>query len=232
MLDSLSLLWRRFTPLEERLLSAVRSVLPSGAQLTYDAQVAAVTRVQRLPPTWSEVDFYCLRLGKVDWSLVPSFPCTDEFRLAEVRFRVAGTSYRTVLACIAGHVFDLATTPGPKSVAFTPWDSQPNVTLLGDPQRPPTGRKEPESPAPAWRSFLERHPGSPPRDWVLHDATTAYRVALSDAEYLVLAERAGEEFILQRLYPPADGLFRLQGSDGVPERLTRDLHQALGYDGA
>ena len=232
MLDRLSLLWKRFTPLEERLLSAVRSALPSGAQPTYDAQVAAVTRVQRLPPTWSEIDFYCLRLGKVDWSQVPSFPCSDEFRLAEVRFQAAGTRYRAVLTCIAGHVFDLATTPGPKSVAFTPWEAEPNVTLLGDPHRPPTGRKEPESLALEWRSFLERHPGAPPRDWVLHGATTAHRVALTDAEYLVLAERVGEEFILQRLYPPADGLFHLKGSNGVPEQLTRDLHQALGYDGA
>ena len=232
MLDSLSFLWRRFTPLEKRLLSAVRSILPGDAQPTYDAQVAAVTRVQRLPPAWSEIDFYCLQHGKVDWNPVPTFPCTDEFRLAEVRFRAAGTSYRTVLSCVAGHVFELATIPGPKSVAFTPWEAEPNVALLGDPQRPATGRRESVTPAPDWRQFLERHPGSPPHHWVLHDAATAYRVTLPDAEYLVLAERGGEEFVLQRLYPPADGLFHLHGSDGIPERLTRDLHEALGYDDA
>ena len=228
MLDQLTLLWKRFTPLEERLLSAVRSALPSDTQPTYDAQVAAVTRVQRLPPTWSEIDFYCLRLGKVDWSQAPSFPCTDEFRLAEVRFRAGGTSYRTVLSCIAGHIFDLATTPGPKSVAFTPWEAEPNVTIVGDPQSPSIGHKEPESLTLAWRLFLERHRGAQPPGWVLHDATTAHRVALTDAVYLVLAERGDEEFILQRLYPPAEGLFHLQGTDGVPEPLTRDLHQTLG----
>jgi hypothetical protein len=114
MLDRLSLLWRRFTPLEERLLAAVRSVLPDDVQLLFDGQVAAITRVQRLPPTWSEIDFYCLRLGKVDWSCAPSFPCTDEFRLAEVRFQAAGASYRAVLTCGAGHIFDFAITPGPR----------------------------------------------------------------------------------------------------------------------
>jgi hypothetical protein len=67
---------------------------------------------------------------------------------------------------------------------------------------------------------------------VLHDAAAAYRVALLDGEYLVLAQRAGEEFILHRVDPPADGLFHLRGCDGVPERLSQAVDQVLGYDGA
>jgi len=34
----LTLWWRRFSPLEERLLAAVREVLPSQAQGIFDAQ--------------------------------------------------------------------------------------------------------------------------------------------------------------------------------------------------
>jgi hypothetical protein len=45
----LSLLWRRFSPLEERLFATVRNVLPLQATPTFDAQVAEITHVQRLP---------------------------------------------------------------------------------------------------------------------------------------------------------------------------------------
>src|SRR3989338_8326266 len=43
----LSLIWRRFSPLEERLLATVRGVLPPDARPILDAQVSAITHVQR-----------------------------------------------------------------------------------------------------------------------------------------------------------------------------------------
>src|SRR6516225_7936844 len=47
ILQRFSLLRRRFSPLEERLIAAVREVLPPQAQPTFDAQVAGITLVQR-----------------------------------------------------------------------------------------------------------------------------------------------------------------------------------------
>jgi hypothetical protein len=40
--------------------------------------------------------------------------------LAEVRFQVLGRSYKSTLSSIGGHIFDLATTPGARKVAFVP----------------------------------------------------------------------------------------------------------------
>ena len=73
IMQRLSLLWRRFSPLEERLIAAVREVLPERAQPVFDAQIAGITLVQRLP-RWTEIDFYRRRKGKTDWSDVPAFP--------------------------------------------------------------------------------------------------------------------------------------------------------------
>jgi len=53
----LALLWRNFSPLEERLFAAVRPVLPAVAQSILDAQIAAVTRTQR-HPRWTEICYY------------------------------------------------------------------------------------------------------------------------------------------------------------------------------
>jgi hypothetical protein len=179
----LSLFWKRFSPLEERLLTEVRKVLPGEAQPLFDAQVAAINHVQRLPPSWSEIDFYC----RPDWRRVSLFPCTDEFRLAEVKFCIAGRSYKAVLSSIKGHIFDFAITPGPKAVAFEPLEPKPSSALLRDPLRASTGAKEPESLPLQWQNFLARRSGDRPDGWVLYDETTAYRVVLNDAQYLILA---------------------------------------------
>lgn len=223
----LSLLWRRFTPLETRLFAHVRAILPETARLVYDAQIAAINRVQRLSPSWSEIDCYRMRRGRPDWSGVPLFRCTDEFRLAEVRFGVAGHRYRAVLTCIEGHVFDFAIVPGPKAVAFAEWDGPGQSFLLGDPGRAPTGRAEPEVLPPAWEAFLARHGESPPGGWALHDAGSARRVTLADGQYLILAERGAEEFVLHRIEPPADGFFHLRAYDAAPVRLSGGLERMV-----
>src|SRR5436189_1062756 len=92
----LSLLRRRFSPLEERLIAAVREGLPPEAVPIFDAQVAGITLVQR-PPGWNESNFYRRRRGKVDWGDIPAFPHTGELPLAEVRFGTAGKRYKATL---------------------------------------------------------------------------------------------------------------------------------------
>jgi hypothetical protein len=231
LIQHLTLLWKRFSPLEERLLSEARSVLPPAAQLVFDAQVAAITRVQRSPPSWSEISFYRLTRGAVDWTGAPPFPCTDEFRLAEVRFRAAGRAFKSTLTCIGGHVFDFVTTPGPKAVAFETWEPNAVARLLADPLRGTTGRREPEILPKAWFDVLRRRPAGFHGAWQLHDAQSAYRIAVGDGEYLVLAESEGERFILLLVEPPSDGLFYVPHHDGVPEPVVGTV-EALIREGA
>jgi hypothetical protein len=219
VIRELPLLWTRFTPLESRLLHEVRRALPAAAGAVIDAQVAAINHVQRLPPSWSEIDFYRLRWRKPDWSGVPLFPCTGEVRLAETRFHVAGRRYTSTLSCIDGHIFDLMTTPGPRSVAFAPWDAEPVTILLVDPLDAGRDDREREALPPEWREFIRRHPGQPPAGWTFHDEQTARRVVLDDGVYLVLAESERPAFVLHRLEPPGAYLFYLSSYDAEPERL-------------
>ena len=225
MIERLTLLWRRFTPLEERLLTEVRTVIPPDARSVFDAQVAAINRVQRLPPSWSEISFYRIRGREPDWSGVPLFPCTDEFRLAEVNFHVAGKPYRAVASCVAGHIFELAVSPRPKEAAFATWDSHAQVKLLGNPLHAPTGEPASEVLPAVWSAFLTN--GSAPAGWTLYNGTTASRVTLDDGEYLVLAERKGDEFLLQRLHPPADDLFLYEPGEATPRLVQGELSAVL-----
>jgi hypothetical protein len=218
----LSLMWRRFSPLEERLIAAVREVLPPQAQAIFDAQIAGVTLVQRLPPHWLNISLYRQRRGKVDWSGIPTFPRTGDFRLAEVRFSVGGRRYKATLDSIGGHVFDFTVLPSPKPVAFADWDSAPSGRLLSDPLKLDSA-SEPQPIPDLWREFLARHQALTIGDWTLHDSQTALRTAFTEGEFLVLAERDGDQFVLHRIEPPTSTLFYLDSHDGRPEPLKEEL---------
>lgn len=222
----ISLLWTKFTPLEKRLLAEVRSVLPEAARPIFDGQVSAITKSQRVLK-WNEICYYRMKSRKVSWAGVPMFPCTDEMPLAEVRFKANGKRFKATLFSIEGHIFDFHVQPGARSIAFVPWDDSPKITLLDDPMRQPTGRKKSAVLAAAWSDFLARHANETFVDWTLNDADSAYSVSLEDGEFLILAEREGNEFILQRLEPASDRLFYLQSHDGTPEPLARDLETLL-----
>ena len=216
-----SLMWRRFSPLEERLIGAVRAVLPPQAQTIFDAQISGITLVQRLPPHWAEISFYRRRHGKVDWSDVPAFPRTGEFRLAEVQFSVGGRRHKATLTSISGHIFDFTVIPSPKAIAFAEWNAAPSARLLSDPLTPDSAR-EPQPIPKSWSDFLARD-RSLAGDWTLHDSGTAYSTAFADGEFLVLAERGGDQFVLHRIEPLGSSLFYLDSHDGTPEPVKGDI---------
>ncbi|HLH53121.1 MAG TPA: hypothetical protein VKY92_05845 [Verrucomicrobiae bacterium] len=225
IVQRLSLLYRRFSPLEERLLAAVCEVLPQKARSIFEAQVAGITLVQRLPQ-WTEIDLYRKQHGKVDWSDVPAFPRTGEFKLAEVKFSVGGRGYKATLTSISGHIFDITVTPSPKAIAFADWDAAPAVGLLSDPLTV-TSASEPSPIPELWRQFLTRHQAPARSNWTFYNSETAVRTAIADAEFLVLAEREGDQFVLHRIEPAASYLFYLDSHDGAPQPIKGDLEDVF-----
>jgi hypothetical protein len=218
----LSLFWRRFSPLEERLLAAVSGVLPPPARRIFEAQVAGITTVRRIG---NEICVYRMASGKVDWSEVPSFPNTDEFPLAKVRFSAGGRRFKATLYCVGGHAFDFTILPNPKGMEFATWDDAPATTLMRDPMIT-RGAAEPSSLPAVWQEFLTRGEKAP-EGWKLHDGRSAYRITCHDAEYLVLAERGGDQFVLQQIDPAVTSLYYLDSHDGVPEAIDGDVRDAL-----
>ena len=227
----LKLWFRRFSPLEDQLLAAVRAILPAAAQSTYDTQVRAITRVQR-HPSWTEIIFYRIKKGKVDWSDVPSFPRSDEFYLAEIKFSVHGKRYKATLSSIAGHIAIFSIVPRPKEITFERWDGPPATRILDDPLRAPTGRKPGETISSTWREFLAEKSESAGEDWILYDETTTYRVPTDAGECVVLAERNGDEFVLQDMpaEPEAgepERLLYLASHDGTPVPIRGTLKEFM-----
>ncbi len=221
----LALLFQRFSPLEERLLKAVRDVLPADAIPAFDRQVESINRVQRLPH-WAEIDFYRMRRGKVDWTGVRAFPRASEFPLAEVRFRAGGQRYRARLSCIGGHIFDFAITPPARDVAFSEWEGQPVTVLLGNPMDE-AAPKPPEPVPEAWSKALAGRKVPAHAEWSFHEPDSVYRVVLEVGEFLVLGERTGADFLLYRLDPEPQEFFVQCGHDGSPVPIREPLAEWL-----
>jgi hypothetical protein len=214
---------RRYSPLESRLLSAIREVLPVAARPIFDAQVNAVTRMQR-DPDWNQIAYYRLRSGKVDWTGVPMFPRPGEFPLAEVQFEVGGRRFTARLTVLGGHVFDFGIRPSPRAIAFDDWDSSGRARLLSDPMDETASEPSIELPE-SWQVFLAGRDRA--TDWILHDTSTAYTVTLDDGEYLVLAECEGDFFLLYRVEPPTGDYHALFGHDNKPEAWHASLTDLL-----
>ena len=216
--QQLSLLWKRYTPLEEQLFAAVHAALPEPARLIYDAHVAAIAKVQRILQ-WNEIDFYLKDKGRG----LPLFPCKDEINIAEVRFSAKRQMYRATLGCVAGRVFDFHIHPAPKDIAFSRWDAPPTVMLLDDPLRLSADSKLAAIILPQWRTYLDAHGSDCPPNWTLYDEHSAHRAALEQGEFLLLAESWEGERILQRLDPACGKLYYLKTHDGIPEPLDEEL---------
>jgi len=203
-------------------LAAVRKALPPVALPTFDAQIAAINHVQRLPH-WTEIDFYHLRGGKSDWTSVPTFPNTGEFPLAALKFAVEGKRFKATLSSITGHIFDFRIQPSPTSIAFLDWDGEPVVRLPTDPLSAAVSKQT--APVPEdWLDFVKSHDPVITNGWTLFDTNSARFGSLESGEFVVLAERDGPEFILHRVEPAAAGPFYLEAHDATPEPIKDIPH--------
>ena len=227
MIERLTLLWKRFTPLEEHLLSEIRTVLPPAAHATFDAQLAAINRVQRLPPSWSgDLALYRMRRGKVDWSGVPSFALYRvKFAWPRSGSLSAASTIRAALLSVAGRVFELSDKPSSETCGVCRVGGGAEGHALGGPDAPVEQARHRTS---------ARGVGRVLGQWstcirldLAGSSCPAYRVTLEDGEYLVLAEREGEEFVLQRVEPPAEHLFLHELHEGAPRPIHGDVGEVL-----
>jgi len=147
--------------------------------------------------------------------------------LVEVRFKAGGKRFKSTLISIAGYIFEFRLQPGGRYIAFAPWEGSPQTTLLDDPMRQSIGKRKSATVLPAWVAYLTKHGSSPSAGWTFYDEATAYSVSLDMGEFLILAEREGDEYILQRLEPPSEQPYYLESHDGTPELLLKGFETVI-----
>jgi hypothetical protein len=120
--------------------------------------------------------------------------------------------------------------PQSKGHAFAGWDGAPSARLLTDPLVAKSSRSPQPIPA-AWREFLAGRASQQLGGWTFYDAGTAYRTTIGEGEFVILAERAGDGFVLHRIEPAAADLFYLASHDGTPEPIRGSLDEVFEETG-
>ena len=226
----ISLLWRRFTPLEEFLLAALQRELPEQPRRINQRRIDLINRVRR-PLEWTEIMFYQVRDGKPVRDQQAMFPCRspEEIVLAKIQFSPARVSqvYKSEIHAVSGHMFSIDTRPSPKSIAFCREYELMSVKLVDDPmlEFPPTllerlrKRLPPDYEELAGRSLSR---------WRVFDPSDIHRVPLGNANYLLLAESEDgtAEFLGVRASGKSKEVYHLP-HDGRPRKSATTLQEAI-----
>jgi hypothetical protein len=69
-----------------------------------------------------------------------------------------------------------------------------------------------------WQALASRYPSAASSGWLLHGPASAHAVSLEQGEFLILAEREGDEFLMLQT-SPSGGYWTLDGHDGIPRPL-------------
>ena len=104
MITALRMLFTRWTPWEQSIQAAILSASPISTQQILAAQFDSINKVQRIVK-WSEIDFYVMREGKVNWSDIPTFTNKDDFLLAKTVTETPLKAIHTYVHCTKGHIF-------------------------------------------------------------------------------------------------------------------------------
>lgn len=225
-----SLLWRRFTPLEEFLLGVLQQHLPEGPRRINHRRIDLINHVVRFFG-WTDIGFYEMRKGKAVVDEGPLFPCRSkqEIVLAEIRFSPAGTPkvWTSRICAVCGHMSRIATSPSPKPISFSVPFMLKGVELVDDPMQ--------EWPATLFERLRQRLPsdfeefaGQSIAGWDVFRSSQVYDVALDDGEYLLLAERGGSAaFLGVRMKGKSSDVWLLSHDDTRPKKAGATLNEAL-----
>ncbi len=82
MITSLRMLFTRWTPWEQSIQAAILLASPTPIQKILATQFDSINKIQRIVQ-WSEIDFYVMHDGEVNWSDIPTFTNKDDFLLAK-----------------------------------------------------------------------------------------------------------------------------------------------------
>ena len=117
MFESIRTLTRKWTPWEDRLLSALTEKFGHKHLDIFKKQIKAVNKIQRIVG-WTEIDLYVMRRSRVCWDEVPKFFDDQEFTLARASTFIGDKRIQSELTCVGGHFFSIESDAPIKSLAF------------------------------------------------------------------------------------------------------------------
>jgi hypothetical protein len=229
MFKRLSLLLKTFTPVEERLLEEISEALPEHIRDVYLKQTHSINKVQRYLD-WTEINFYHLRRGRPDWGSVQPFKRTDEFTLASVGYRIKGIDFETTLKGVSGHIFLLVTRPSIKPYSFEAIEAIHHVRIHDDPTLDCSAKmRTRDKLPPEYLEHIRREGAESIGGWNILEPEQVYEVSLPKNDFLVLAEKQGEEYLMTRDNLWDQSIYYSSIADGKLYRQEGPLSEIMVY---
>lgn len=178
---------------------------------------------------WTEILFYQGKGRNWNWDETTRFTNRDEdLKLARVLFNIGDLKFTGTLGCTSGHVFTLAIRPSIKPHAFKEIDRIRAVKVLQDPTIPSPPKPKPKYKLPTtYTDFINATQKQDTNGWSVLQPEEVYSIALSDADYLMLAERQGTEYLLSRDRSPSNGIFYCESPDSTPKLKRGSLERIM-----
>lgn len=227
MLRRLTLLWRTFTPVEEQILGLMGEALPAAHRGRYYAQVKSINRVQRTLD-WTEILFYCMMSGRPRRNPDHFFPNRGEFTVGTVDYLIKGVRFTTTLTSVGGHIFSFVTRPSIKAYCFDRIDEVKAVTIIGDPSDrsggiPTDVRHLPDE----YRRYIESGAPLEVNGWHLLTPQEVYQVPFPAGDFLILAVRHGEEYLMTPDGAEDAGIYFTSVEDTTVHRQRKSFREIL-----
>ena len=227
MLKRLSLLLKTFTPVEERLLGEISNALPEHIRQVYRDQIQSINKVQRYLD-WTEINFYHLKQGKPGWGSVQQFKRIDEITLASIRYRIKGIDFETTLQGVSGHIFSLVTRPSVKQYSFEEIEAIHYVRIHDDPTLDCYEEmRTRDNLPPEYLEYIKREGADSIGGWNILEPEQVYQVSLPKNDFLVLAEKQGEEYLMTRDNLWDRGIYYTSVGDGKLYKQERPLTEIM-----
>lgn len=226
MINRIRLFFRKFTPVEERVLSEIRAVLPAAARQKYDRQISQINSVQRILD-WTEINFYSIKRFRVVWESESLFSEKGEFKLAEVKFVLDAVEYNATIIAVSGRIFSLVIRPSIKKSCFRPVAEIQGCRLLRDPERICIDETTAPNHPVSYLEWFKRPSGHHVAGWTVNAPEDVHSVCLPSGDFLVLAIGEDGAFLLSRDTPADNEIYRVESADSDPVAVGNDFGEVL-----
>ena len=121
------------------------------------------------------------------------------------RFSHQDKTFTTAIWCTSGHIFSLVTRPSIKHYAFVEITQIHSLRLVEDPSAQKSTSNQGQHALPAiYYDHLQKSDAGEINGWSLLAPEETYVVSLPEGDYVVLAIRGGQEYLLALVDAPGD----------------------------
>ena len=217
LIQRISLIWKRLTPLEEFLLKEFLNQTYPEAKRVTELQINSITKTSRYLK-WNEILFYRKKIDGIE-----RYPNLQEIVLVKIIFRPKGNKKKWIarIYSVQGYLFSIHINPSPKKISFMKDYELIALTLVDNPMNPMD------------YSYLEklykRLPvelvqleGQVVNNWIIFRKEEVYGISFDTGELFCVAER-NDEYLCISIENERNKFYYLESHESEPKAVERDV---------